>query len=84
MTKRNREEHDPRRRPVLRVLGTIAVGVLGVIIGAFALGGGPGVGHFTSGEGRDAYLAAYFESQAEGPEPDAALDIRTDWGVVRV
>ena len=84
MTNRTREHQERRRHPVLRTLGIIAVAVLGVIVGAVAFGGGPGVGHFTSAEGRDAYFAAYFEAQAEGPEPDAALDIRTDWGVVRV
>jgi pimeloyl-ACP methyl ester carboxylesterase len=72
-----------RRRNIGRIVGVVAVCAIGIAIGA-TLAGGPGVGHFTSTAGRDAYLEAYFEAQAEGPAPSAALDIRTDWGVVRV
>ena len=54
------------------------------VTGALIATAGPTVGHFTSGEGRNAYLAAYRESLAEGPEPDEVLDVRTDYGVVRI
>jgi pimeloyl-ACP methyl ester carboxylesterase len=57
--------------------------VLGALFGAQFICA-PSVGHFTSAEGRSAYLDAYARAQAEGLAPDAALDIRTDWGVVRV
>jgi pimeloyl-ACP methyl ester carboxylesterase len=73
-----------RRRSILTVVGLAGVAALGVAVGAAAFGGGPDVGYFTSAAGRETYRAAYFEAQAEGPEPSAALDIRTDWGIVRV
>jgi pimeloyl-ACP methyl ester carboxylesterase len=42
------------------------------------------VGHFTSAEGHDAFTAAYERAMADLPEPDAVLDLRTDYGVVRM
>jgi pimeloyl-ACP methyl ester carboxylesterase len=73
----------PARRRVVAIIRFALVALLGAVVGAQFLGG-PTVGHFTTAEGREAYLDAYAQAQAEGPAPDAALDIRTDWGVVRV
>lgn len=42
------------------------------------------VGHFTSAEGHDEYVRAYERAMENLPEPDATLDLRTDYGVVRV
>ncbi|PDP88604.1 alpha/beta hydrolase [Glycomyces fuscus] len=42
------------------------------------------VGHWRSAEGRDAFARAY-ETAMEGlPRPDAEIDVRTDYGVVRM
>ncbi|MBF9131499.1 alpha/beta hydrolase [Plantactinospora sp. S1510] len=42
------------------------------------------VGHFTSAQGQDRYLAAYDRAMDEMPDPDRTLDIRTSYGVVRL
>jgi pimeloyl-ACP methyl ester carboxylesterase len=41
------------------------------------------VGHFTSAEAADRYRAAYDLAMADLPAPEAALDVRTSFGVVR-
>ncbi|QIS07239.1 alpha/beta fold hydrolase [Nocardia brasiliensis] len=42
------------------------------------------VGHFTSADGRDRFFAAYERAMRDLPTPDATLDVRTDYGVVRM
>jgi pimeloyl-ACP methyl ester carboxylesterase len=42
------------------------------------------VGHFTSAQGRDDFMAAYERAMRDLPEPDATLDVRTGYGVVRM
>nr|WP_237683513.1 alpha/beta hydrolase [Nocardiopsis sinuspersici] len=42
------------------------------------------VGHWRSAEGHDAFLEAYEAAMAEMPRPDAEIDVRTDYGVVRM
>ncbi|NYI70479.1 pimeloyl-ACP methyl ester carboxylesterase [Naumannella cuiyingiana] len=42
------------------------------------------VGYWRSAAGQDAYRAAYAEAMTKLPAPDAILDIRTDYGIVRV
>jgi pimeloyl-ACP methyl ester carboxylesterase len=42
------------------------------------------VGHWDSTAGQDRYLAAYATAFAALPEPEQTLDIRTDYGIVRV
>ncbi|MFW5417705.1 alpha/beta hydrolase [Nocardiopsis sp. CNT-189] len=72
----------PRRRRLLRwAAAGLAVALLAGW--AHARGGAP-VGHFTSAEGYDHYAAAYERAMEELPEPDAVLDVRTDYGVVRM
>lgn len=46
--------------------------------------GSPGVGHFRTAAGREAYVTAYREAMALLPEPTAVHDIPTDHGTVRV
>lgn len=42
------------------------------------------VGYFTSAAGRDRFGSAYAEAMSDMPPPDAALDVRTGYGIVRV
>ncbi|MBB6474794.1 pimeloyl-ACP methyl ester carboxylesterase [Sphaerisporangium rubeum] len=42
------------------------------------------VGHFTSGGGHDEFMAAYRQAMRDLPEPDATLDLRTGFGLVRM
>ena len=42
------------------------------------------VGHFTSAAGQDRFLAAYDEAMQVLPAPEQTLDLRTQFGVVRV
>jgi len=46
--------------------------------------GEPGVGYFSSTEGRRAYLAAYEAAMAAMPAPTSVRDVATAWGTVRV
>ncbi|MBB4933769.1 pimeloyl-ACP methyl ester carboxylesterase [Lipingzhangella halophila] len=56
-----------------------------VVVGAWlAMRDTSPVGHFTSAEGHDEYVRAYEQAMGDLPEPDATLDVRTDYGVVRV
>ncbi|MBB5436185.1 alpha/beta fold hydrolase [Nocardiopsis composta] len=75
----------PRRRQRWRGLRWAAA-VLAVVllVGWAATRGGSPVGHFTSAEGYDDYTAAYEQAMQDFPEPDATLDVRTDYGVVRM
>lgn len=68
----------PRRRwlPVLLL-------VLGLLAG-WVLHPDTRVGGFTSAAGHDRYAAAYREALRDLPPPAASLDLRTDFGVVRV
>ncbi|MDI6105762.1 alpha/beta hydrolase [Actinoplanes sp. NEAU-A12] len=42
------------------------------------------VGYFTSAAGRDRFGSAYAEAMGAMPRPEATLDIRTGYGIVRV
>lgn len=42
------------------------------------------VGHWRSAEGHDAFMRAYETAMADLPRPDAEIDVRTDYGVVRM
>jgi pimeloyl-ACP methyl ester carboxylesterase len=70
-----------KRRRWWRVAGAAAVVAL---VAALALRDTAPVGHFTSAQGRDEFVAAYDRAMRELPEPDATLDVRTGFGVVRV
>ncbi|RKS09178.1 pimeloyl-ACP methyl ester carboxylesterase [Nocardiopsis sp. Huas11] len=71
-----------RRRRLLKVGAAVLAAAL--LLGWAATRGGAPVGHFTSAEGHDAFVAAYERAMADLPEPDEVLDLRTDYGVVRM
>ncbi|MFE3456499.1 alpha/beta fold hydrolase [Nocardiopsis aegyptia] len=73
----------PRRRRRLPRAGAVVL-VAALLLGWAATRGGAPVGHFTSAEGHDAFVAAYERAMADLPEPDEVLDLRTDYGVVRM
>ncbi|GAB3933545.1 alpha/beta hydrolase [Kribbella albertanoniae] len=70
-----------RRRRLLIVLGVI--GAL-VLAGVFVLRTPSPVGHWNSASGYEDYLAKYGQSMQDMPKPAATLDVRTDYGLVRV
>lgn len=81
-------EHAPPRRP-RRTGRRCVVGVaalVGALLVGYALGSAKAapIGHWRSAEGRAAYLEAYDTAFADLPRPAATLDVRTDYGVVRV
>ncbi|WP_291795400.1 MULTISPECIES: alpha/beta fold hydrolase [Brevibacterium] len=63
------------------VLGLAAVGIVSTYRW-FA--GPPGVGHFRTVEGREAYERSYAEAMSTLPEPVAQHDVPTSYGTVRV
>ncbi|OZC76920.1 alpha/beta hydrolase [Rhodococcus sp. 06-418-5] len=70
-----------RRRYLKIAAGTSTVGVLAL---AFALRSPSPVGHWNSAASEDRFLAAYDRAFEDLPDPAETLDIRTDYGVVRV
>lgn len=69
------------RRYLKIAAGTSTVGVLAL---AFALRSPSPVGHWNSASSEDRFLAAYDRAFEDLPDPAETLDIRTDYGVVRV
>ena len=69
------------RRYLKIAAGTLTVGVLAL---AFALRSPSPVGHWNSAASEDRFLAAYDRAFEDLPDPAETLDIRTDYGVVRV
>lgn len=65
-------------RIVLIVFAALAV----VLV--FAMRSPSPVGHWDGSEGQDRFSAAYEEAFADMPEPEETIDVRTDYGVVRV
>lgn len=73
------------RRHRLRRLGAAAVVVaVFVTIVAFMARTPSPVGHWASAEGQDIYMDAYENAMSDLPEPAETLDVRTEYGVVRV
>ncbi|TDD43978.1 alpha/beta hydrolase [Kribbella antibiotica] len=64
----------------------IALGVVGsmVVAAALVLRSPSPVGHWNSADGYEDYLAKYDQAMRDMPKPAETLDIRTDYGVVRV
>lgn len=58
--------------------------VAGVLLAAAALRTPSPVGHWRSAEGREAFMRTYESAMADLPRPDAEIDVRTDYGVVRM
>ncbi|KZF03461.1 MAG: alpha/beta hydrolase [Rhodococcus sp. (in: high G+C Gram-positive bacteria)] len=71
----------PRRRYLRIAVGAVIVGAVAI---AFVLRSPSPVGHWNSAEDRDRFLAAYDRAFQDLPAPAETLDIRTDYGVVRV
>ncbi|MEU8899319.1 alpha/beta hydrolase [Nocardia sp. NPDC048505] len=74
----------PRYRRRTRVLVAAAGVTVLAIMAWLALRDTAPVGHFTSAEGYRRFQAAYDRAMRELPSPDRVLDLRTDYGVVRV
>lgn len=73
----------PRRRRRAWKIAALAV-VLAVAAVAFALRTPSPVGHWNSREGYEAFMADYEQAWKAMPTPDATMDVRTDFGFVRV
>lgn len=75
----------PVRRFPRRTVG-IAVAAVAVLVAgtAIALRSPSPVGHWDGAEGLETYLSAYDEEFERFPAPEETLDVRTDFGVVRV
>ncbi|MBX7268604.1 alpha/beta hydrolase [Micromonospora sp. Llam7] len=74
-----------RLRPSSRWLRIVLVGCgLGALVIAFALRTPSPVGHWDSANGLDRFRRAYTAAFAEMPAPAESLDVRTDFGIVRV
>lgn len=74
----------PRRRRLRRVAVVGTSGAVLLTIAVLGLRDTSPVGHFTSAAGRDAYAAAYARAMRDMPAPDATVDVRTTYGVVRL
>jgi pimeloyl-ACP methyl ester carboxylesterase len=61
-------------------------GALGLVAGVIVVAARdtPPVGHFTSAVAQDRFLAAYDKAMHILPPPDQTMDLRTQFGVVRV
>ncbi|MDG4795984.1 alpha/beta hydrolase [Micromonospora sp. WMMD1082] len=71
----------PRSRWVRFALAGV---VLVALVVAFALRTPAPVGHWDSAEGQDRYRRAYAAAFADLPAPAESIDVRTDFGIVRV
>ena len=71
--------HKRRRRGVIVVTAGLVAGVT-----VLATRDTSPIGHFTSAGAQDRFLAAYDKAMQMLPPPDQTLDLRTQFGVVRV
>ncbi|WP_280334678.1 alpha/beta fold hydrolase [Nocardia wallacei] len=80
------DETPPRRKRLSRrriIIGVVVV--LGAVtVGWLAVRDNSPVGHFTSADGYDEYFRTYHRAMEQLPPPSASLDLRTEYGVVRV
>ncbi len=72
------------RRRWRRTRIALAVAAIAAAAVAFALRAPSPVGHWDSAAGQDRFLDAYTRAFADMPEPTETVDVRTDFGVVRV
>ncbi|MCD2186013.1 alpha/beta fold hydrolase [Actinomycetospora soli] len=63
-------------------VGLVVLALVAVVL--LTTTGSAPVGHFTSAAGKDRFDAAYGAAMARMPPPDATLDVRTGFGVVRM
>ncbi|WP_114561225.1 alpha/beta fold hydrolase [Desertihabitans aurantiacus] len=73
-----------RRRLRRLLLGLVVVLLGGVLALTLALRTPSPVGHWRSAADHDAFLQTYRAAFADLPEPAETLDVRTDYGVVRM
>ncbi|MFF5214602.1 alpha/beta fold hydrolase [Micromonospora sp. NPDC000442] len=71
----------PRRRRIKVLLLGIGLSVLVII---FVMRTPAPIGHWDSADGQDRFLRAYAEAFAALPDPAETIDVRTDFGIVRV
>ncbi|MFF2083714.1 alpha/beta fold hydrolase [Nocardia sp. NPDC058176] len=72
----------PRRR---RRWPWVVVGLMSLVLVAWlVVRDTTPVGHFTSAENYDRFFTAYDRAMDDLPDPDATLDLRTEYGVVRM
>lgn len=75
----------PRSRAGRRTVGIALVAIVALTAGAaIALRQPSPVGHWDGTEGLETYLEAYDAEFEQFPAPDETLDVRTDFGIVRV
>jgi pimeloyl-ACP methyl ester carboxylesterase len=79
-------EIDDSKQPRRRRLRRVALAICGLLVLSilFAVRTPSAVGHWDSAQGQDRFLAAYTEAFADLPEPADSIDVRTDYGIVRV
>lgn len=70
------------RRRGFRITAVVMVSIVAVTI--YWLRSPSPVGHWDSAEGEDAFVAAYDEAFGDMPAVAQSLDVRTDFGIVRV
>lgn len=73
-----------RSRLPRRLLTAVAIATIVGLGVAVAVRSPSPIGHWDSAAGRTQYLEHYEETFADLPEPDRTIDVRTDFGVVRV
>jgi pimeloyl-ACP methyl ester carboxylesterase len=76
--------HHRRLNRRQRWIVVLAVVVIAAGAIAFAMRTPSPVGHWTSAEGHDEFMDAYTEAFGDLPEPQETLDVRTDFGIVRL
>lgn len=67
-----------------RIRVALAVIAALVVVASFATRSPSPVGHWDSAEGQDQFMTAYEESFAQMPAAEEAIDVRTDFGIVRL
>ncbi|GAB3698271.1 alpha/beta fold hydrolase [Saccharopolyspora tripterygii] len=77
-------EATSRRKRGRRTWAAVAAVALVLVVAGIALRSPSPVGHWNSQSGRDAFLADYERAWQAMPRPAETLDVRTDFGFVRV
>ena len=72
-----------RRQWRFTILAAVAGALVAAVVVCSRRPSSP-VGYWYSAAGQDRYLAAYTAAFADMPEPAGTIDVRTDFGIVRV